>query len=129
MRPGGAEFIRADGSPVEREVDEVDWDEEAAEKGGFETFMLKEIHEQPDAVADTVLDRLSHGTVELGDIGLSDDELRNLRRIVIVACGTSYHAGLVGPLRDRVVVADPGRDGRRLRVPLPQPGASARATS
>jgi len=96
VRPDGAEFIRADGSPVERQVDEVDWDDEAAEKGGFETFMLKEIHEQPDAVADTVLDRLSHGTVELGDIGLTDDELRNLRRIVIVACGTAYHAGLVG---------------------------------
>src|SRR3990170_7127700 len=58
--------------------------------------MLKEIHEQPDAVAETVGDRLAHGRVELGEIGISDDELRELRRIVIVACGTSYHAGLVG---------------------------------
>ena len=96
VRPGGAEFMRADGSAVEREIQEVDWDEEAAEKAGFETFMLKEIHEQPDAVADTVLDRLSHGTVELEGLGISDHELRNLRRIVVVACGTSYHAGLVG---------------------------------
>ena len=96
VRPDGAEFFRADGTPVERETEEVDWDEDAAEKAGFETFMLKEIHEQPDAVAETVLDRLSRGTVELGDIGLTDDELRNLRRIVVVACGTSYHAGLVG---------------------------------
>ncbi len=58
--------------------------------------MLKEIYEQPDAVAETVGDRLAHGKVELGDIGISDDELRELRRIVIVACGTSYHAGLIG---------------------------------
>jgi glutamine---fructose-6-phosphate transaminase (isomerizing) len=96
VRPNGAEFFSADGSTVERESQEVDWDDDAAEKGGYETFMLKEIHEQPDAVADTVLDRLSQGDVDLGDIGLSDDELRGLRRIVIVACGTAYHAGLVG---------------------------------
>ena len=86
----------ATGAPIEREAEDVDWDDEAAEKGGYETFMLKEIHEQPDAVAETVGDRLVEGTVELGDIGISDDELRDLRRIVIVACGTSYHAGLVG---------------------------------
>ena len=58
--------------------------------------MLKEIHEQPDAVAETVADRLRADGVELGDIGISDEVLRELRRIVIVACGTSYHAGLVG---------------------------------
>src|SRR5205085_9883674 len=66
------------------------------EKGGYETFMLKEIHEQPDAVAETIADRVAGDTVDLGDIGITDDELRQLRRIVIVACGTSYHAGLVG---------------------------------
>jgi glucosamine--fructose-6-phosphate aminotransferase (isomerizing) len=92
----GAEFTTAAGEPVERPVEEVDWDEEAAEKGGYESFMLKEIHEQPDAVAETVADRLIGDGVELGDIGISDDELRALRRIVIVACGTSYHAGLSG---------------------------------
>ena len=97
IRPDGAEFLVADtGEVLEREANEVDWDDEAAEKGGYETFMLKEIHEQPDAVAETVADRLVDGRVELGDIGVSDDELRKLRRIVIVACGTSYHAGLVG---------------------------------
>jgi glucosamine--fructose-6-phosphate aminotransferase (isomerizing) len=96
LRPEGARFLDASGAPVEREAKEVDWDEEAAEKGGFETFMLKEIHEQPGAVAETVADRVPHESVELGDIGLSDAELRGLRRIVIVACGTSYHAGLVG---------------------------------
>jgi glucosamine--fructose-6-phosphate aminotransferase (isomerizing) len=92
----GTRFLDAEGAPIEREVEDVDWDQEAAEKAGFETFMLKEIHQQPDAVAETVADRLAHGTVELGDIGVSDDELRELRRVVIVACGTSYHAGLLG---------------------------------
>jgi glucosamine--fructose-6-phosphate aminotransferase (isomerizing) len=92
----GARFIDAAGAPVEREVEQVDWDEDAAEKGGFETFMLKEIHEQPDAVAETVADRLVGDEVRLGDIGVSDDELANLRRVIVVACGTSYHAGLTG---------------------------------
>jgi glutamine---fructose-6-phosphate transaminase (isomerizing) len=97
ITPAGARFTTAAGEDVERPFEEVDWDEEAAEKGGYETFMLKEIHEQPDAVAETVADRLPDGAgVQLGDIGISDDELRKLRRIVVVACGTSYHAGLSG---------------------------------
>jgi glucosamine--fructose-6-phosphate aminotransferase (isomerizing) len=96
LRASGTEFTTADGTPIEREVTRVDWDEKAAEKDGYETFMLKEIHEQADAVAETVADRLAGDTVELGDIGLTDDELRNLSRISVVACGTSYHAGLVG---------------------------------
>jgi glutamine---fructose-6-phosphate transaminase (isomerizing) len=86
-----------DGKPIERAAEEVTWDAEAAEKGGYETFMLKEIHEQADAVAETITDRLP-GTdgVDLSDVDLSDDFLRDVNRIVIVACGTSYHAGLVG---------------------------------
>jgi glucosamine--fructose-6-phosphate aminotransferase (isomerizing) len=96
VTPEGTRFMTAEGEPIERESEEVDWDEEAAEKGGYETFMLKEIHEQPDAVAETVADRIVDGRVELGDIGIGDDELRDLRRVVIVACGTSYHAGMAG---------------------------------
>ncbi|MBA2506513.1 MAG: glutamine--fructose-6-phosphate transaminase (isomerizing) [Thermoleophilaceae bacterium] len=96
LRSGGVDFIDPDGNSIEREVEDVDWDEEAAEKGGYETFMLKEIHEQPDAVADTVSDRAPGDEVILDDAGFDDEFLRNLRRIVIVACGTSYHAGLVG---------------------------------
>jgi glutamine---fructose-6-phosphate transaminase (isomerizing) len=97
ITPEGARFIDpAAGSPIDREVDEVDWDDEAAEKGGYETFMLKEIHEQADAVAETLAGRLLDDGVDLGDFGISDDFLRDVRRVVIVACGTSYHAGLVG---------------------------------
>jgi glucosamine--fructose-6-phosphate aminotransferase (isomerizing) len=98
IRPEGAQFLDAvSGEPVTREITEVDWDDDAAEKGGFETFMLKEIHEQPDAVAETIADRVHGEQVDLGDLGgISDEFLRGVRRIVIVACGTSYHAGLVG---------------------------------
>jgi glutamine---fructose-6-phosphate transaminase (isomerizing) len=93
----GSRFIDpVDGSPIEREVEEVEWDDEAAEKGGYETFMLKEIHEQADAVAETLAGRLDAEGIDLGDIGIPDEFLRNVRRVVIVACGTSYHAGLVG---------------------------------
>jgi glucosamine--fructose-6-phosphate aminotransferase (isomerizing) len=98
LRPSGVDFMTADGAPVEREVVEIDWDAETAEKGGYETFMLKEIHEQADAVAETVADRTARGDgVDLGDLGTIDDVfLRDVRRIVVVACGTSYHAGLIG---------------------------------
>jgi glutamine---fructose-6-phosphate transaminase (isomerizing) len=97
ITPEGARFLEpCEGGPIDRGVDEVDWDVEAAEKCGYETFMLKEIHEQADAVAETLAGRLADESVELGDIGISDDFLRDVRRIVIVACGTSYHAGLVG---------------------------------
>jgi glutamine---fructose-6-phosphate transaminase (isomerizing) len=97
VTPDGARFIEPGaGVAIERGVDEVDWDVEAAEKCGYETFMLKEIHEQADAVAETLAGRLYDDGVDLGDIGISDDFLRDVRRVVIVACGTSYHAGLVG---------------------------------
>jgi glucosamine--fructose-6-phosphate aminotransferase (isomerizing) len=96
VRPGASEVLGVDGERIERETEYVDWDEAAAEKGGYETFMLKEIYEQADAVAETIADRLMGETVELGDIGISDDELREISGITIVACGTSYHAGLVG---------------------------------
>jgi glutamine---fructose-6-phosphate transaminase (isomerizing) len=98
VRPDGVEFMTADGVPVEREVVEIDWDADTAEKQGFETFMLKEINEQAEAVAETIGERAARGIgIDLGDLGsVSDELLRTARRIVIVACGTSYHAGLIG---------------------------------
>jgi len=93
----GVSVTDAEGNPVERAAEEIDWDEAAAEKGGYETFMLKEIHEQADAVAETIADRLpGDESVDLSELELDDEFLRGIRRIVIVACGTSYHAGLVG---------------------------------
>jgi glutamine---fructose-6-phosphate transaminase (isomerizing) len=92
----GARFFDVENGEVERETLEVDWDEEAAEKSGYETFMLKEIYEQPDAVKETLGDRVRNGHLVLESLGLTDQELRNLRRIVILACGTAYHSGVVG---------------------------------
>jgi len=96
VRAGGIELVDAAGTPLEARPERVDWDEDVAEKAGYETFMLKEIHEQPGAVAETIGDRLPEGErIEL-DAGLSEEQLAGIRRVVVVACGTSYHAGLVG---------------------------------
>ena len=96
ITPFGVRFVSGDGHVREREEMEVDWDDEAAEKQGYETFMLKEIYEQPQAVADTIGERLRGGRFELEDLGLTDLEIQNLRRMVILACGTAYHAGVIG---------------------------------
>jgi glucosamine--fructose-6-phosphate aminotransferase (isomerizing) len=98
LRPEGVAITTASGEVVEREEQTVDWDEETAEKGGFETFMLKEINEQADAVAEAISDRTVRGdAVDLQEEGALDEEiLTGVRRIVIVACGTAYHAGLIG---------------------------------
>src|SRR5436305_3745151 len=84
------------GETVEHDIVEVDWDDDVAERSGYETFMLKEIYEQPEGVAETIGDRVRHGHLVLDGLGMSEDELKSLKRIVIVACGTSYHAGVVG---------------------------------
>jgi glutamine---fructose-6-phosphate transaminase (isomerizing) len=96
ITPEGSRFVSVEDGELEREVVEVDWDMEAAEKSGYETFMLKEIYEQPEAVGETLGERVRHGKLELEGIGMTDQELANLRRIVILACGTAYHAGVVG---------------------------------
>ena len=98
LRREGVTIMTAAGEVVERPEQTVDWDEETAEKGGFETFMLKEIHEQADAVADAVSDRTARGDgVDLQEPAALDESIfDDVRRIVIVACGTSYHAGLIG---------------------------------
>ena len=98
LRPEGVTIMTAAGEVVERPEHTVDWDEETAEKGGHETFMLKEIHEQADAVADAISDRTARGDgVDLEEKDALDEAVfTDVKRIVIVACGTSYHAGLIG---------------------------------
>ncbi|MGH2835126.1 MAG: glutamine--fructose-6-phosphate transaminase (isomerizing) [Solirubrobacteraceae bacterium] len=98
LTPAGVEFQTVAGEVVDREIEQVDWDEDTAEKGGYETFMLKEIHEQADTVAETIADRVARGTgVDLDEPGSLDEALfDDVERIVVVACGTSYHAGLIG---------------------------------
>ena len=97
LEPHATTVWNGGAAPLDREVTRVEMDEDAAEKGGHETFMLKEIHEQPAALWDTIGDRLNpDGSVDLADLGLDDAELARVERIHIVACGTSFHAGLVG---------------------------------
>ncbi|MBA3809777.1 MAG: glutamine--fructose-6-phosphate transaminase (isomerizing) [Solirubrobacterales bacterium] len=98
LRPQGVTITTAEGVVVERGEQTVDWDEQTAEKGGFDTFMLKEINEQADAIADAISDRTARGDgVDLQEEGALDEAiLDGVGRIVIVACGTSYHAGLIG---------------------------------
>jgi glucosamine--fructose-6-phosphate aminotransferase (isomerizing) len=98
VTPEGTTLMTPDGEVLEREVVEIDWDEETAEKGGFETFMLKEIHEQADAIAETIADRTvrADGVDLAEELSFDEELLHDVKRIIIVACGTSYHAGLIG---------------------------------
>ncbi|MEA2151955.1 MAG: hypothetical protein QOI18_188 [Solirubrobacteraceae bacterium] len=98
LRPQGVQITDASGEEVQRALETVDWDQETAEKGGYDTFMLKEIHEQADAVADTLFDRTARGDgVDLDEQDALDEALlAGVERIVVVACGTAYHAGLIG---------------------------------
>ena len=98
VKPSGVNFMRMDGSPLVKEPTRIPWDPIMAEKGGYKHFMLKEIHEQPRAVRDTLLGRVSleDQSIHLEEIVLSDDDLRHADRMQIVACGTSWHAGHVG---------------------------------
>jgi glucosamine--fructose-6-phosphate aminotransferase (isomerizing) len=96
ITPDKIEVTDFDGNAVEVTEYHVDWDASAAEKGGYELFMLKEIAEQPQAIADTLLGRHNTaGDLQLDEMRLSDDELRNIDKIVIIACGTSFYAGMV----------------------------------
>ena len=98
LRADSVEICDAAGAVRERAVERIDWDEETAEKGGYETFMLKEIFEQAQALAETIADRTASGHgVELADPGVLDEDiLLGLERVVFVSCGTSYHAGMLG---------------------------------
>jgi glucosamine--fructose-6-phosphate aminotransferase (isomerizing) len=97
IRPDRIEIVdAATGETVPHDVVDIDWDDDVAERSGYETFMLKEIFEQPEGVAETIGDRVRHGQLVLEGLGLDEDQLRALRRIVVVGCGTAYHAGVVG---------------------------------
>ncbi|MBU3188526.1 glutamine--fructose-6-phosphate transaminase (isomerizing) [Clostridium bowmanii] len=93
----GIKLLDAEGKTINKEIFHVTWDAEAAEKGGYEHFMLKEIHEQPKAIRDTMTSRIVLGEpITLDDINITKDQIKNLNKIYIVACGTAYNAGVVG---------------------------------
>ena len=95
LADGHATFYNLDGDEIEKSPVEITWDAEAAEKGGFEHFMMKEIHEQPKAIADTLGSVIKEGKIDLSVVGLSDEDIKNTSQIYIVACGSAYHTGVV----------------------------------
>lgn len=94
VRKGEITFYNLDGEEVQKEKKHIDWDAEAAEKGGYEHFMMKEIHEQPKAVADTLNSVLKDGSIDLSEVGLTDADIEKISQIYIVACGSAYHVGM-----------------------------------
>ena len=94
LTPDSIEFFDTDKEPVQHEASTIEWDTEAAEKGGFEHFMMKEIHEQPAAVRDTLSPRLKDGKIDLSELALDEDAIRGIHRIYIIGCGSAYHVGM-----------------------------------
>ena len=94
LTPGEAHFYDLNGDEIEKQTTEIKWDAEAAEKGGFEHFMMKEIHEQPKAIRDTINSVVKDGKIDLSGVGLSEEEIAKLGQIYIVACGSAYHVGV-----------------------------------
>lgn len=98
ISPAGVKFYNNDGQQIEKQIDTIEWNEEAAEKAGYEHFMLKEIHEQPTSIQDTYAGKIYEleGKVILDELKMDEDQLRSLQRVTIIACGTSWNAGCVG---------------------------------
>ena len=94
LQKGNVTFYNLDGDEIEKDLVEIQWDAEAAEKAGFEHFMMKEIHEQPKAIRDTVNSVVRDGKIDLGGVGITEDEIQKLQQIYIVACGSAYHVGV-----------------------------------
>ena len=88
-------FYNLDGEEIQKKMKTVDWDAEAAEKAGYEHFMMKEIHEQPKAILDTMNSKIKEGKIDLSDVGLSEEDIKKITQIYIVACGSAYHTGVV----------------------------------
>ena len=124
----GVKIFNGNGEAIDKEIFKVDWDQEAAEKGGFDHFMLKEIYEQPSAIKETLEGRidLDKNVVELKEMSLTREEVQGLSKIIIVACGTAYHAGLVGKYAleksTRIPVEVELASEFRYRDPIIEPG-------
>lgn len=94
MTEGSMEFYNVDEEPLEKEKVHIDWDVNAAEKGGFEHFMLKEMYEQPKAITDTFAPRIRDGKIIIEELGMTDEDIKTIKKIMIVACGSAYHTGV-----------------------------------
>ncbi|MDO5336308.1 MAG: glutamine--fructose-6-phosphate transaminase (isomerizing) [Eubacteriales bacterium] len=94
LKKGEVQFYNLDGEEISKELTEIKWDAQAAERGGFEHFMIKEIHEQPQAIRDTIHSAVTDGVIDLAAMGLTDEIIRDISQIHIVACGSAYHVGV-----------------------------------
>ena len=94
VRKGEITFYNLDGEEIQKQMKTIEWDAEAAEKAGFEHFMMKEIHEQPKAVQDTLSSVVKDGQIDLSEIGLTDENIQDIDQIYIIACGSAYHVGM-----------------------------------
>ena len=127
LTPGEAHFYNLDGDEITKETTEIKWDAKAAEKGGFEHFMMKEIHEQPKAVHDTLNSVIKEGKIDLSAVKLTDDEVRNFDQIYIVACGSAWHVGVTSQylfedMADIPVRVELASEFRYRKMPLNQKG-------
>ena len=123
VQKGKITFYNLDGDEIEKEPVEIKWDAEAAEKAGFEHFMMKEIHEQPKAVQDTLNSVIRDGKIDLADIGLSEDDILGISQIYMIACGSAYHAAMSAQyvfedLADLPVRVELASEFRYRRMPL-----------
>lgn len=140
LTPSGVEVFDFDSNPVDKEVHTVEWSVDAATKGGYDHFMLKEVYEQPQAIRETLTRRIDEdGYIKLDDINLSAEDLNNINKIYIVACGTAYHAGKIGKLAIEKLAkipvetdiasefrySDPFVDDRTLLILVSQSGETA----
>ena len=135
----GLHFYNIDEEELEKEATHIDWDMNAAEKGGYEHFMLKEMHEQPKAVKDTLTPRIKNGDVVIEELGMTDEEIRAIRKIFIVACGSAYHTGVTSKyifeklaripvevdLASEFRYRDPVIDGQDVVIAISQSGETA----
>ena len=94
LQKGSVTFYNIDREEIEKPLTEIEWDAEAAEKGGYEHFMLKEIHEQPEVIRNTINSVLKDGVIGFNEIGMTDEEMQDIKQIYIVACGSAYHVGM-----------------------------------
>lgn len=118
VKKGEITFYNLDGDEIEKEPKTIEWDAEAAEKAGYEHFMMKEIHEQPKAVKDTLNSVLKDGQIDLSEVGLTDEDIRKISQIYIVACGSAYHVGMAAQYVIEDLAEDSGSCRAGIRIPL-----------
>ncbi len=109
LRAGEVHFFNLDGDEIKKDLSTIEWDTEAAEKGGFEHFMMKEIHEQPKAVSDTMNAYVKGGSIDFEAAGLSPEKLKKIRRVYIAACGSAYHVGMTAQYNSESLARFPVR--------------------